>query len=150
MCWVIDIFHTQLYTNVKCFSLWQNTTCKTHALQHCQHDHDNPFSSSDSCVRYQTLVLTGDSSYVLGNVSSPFQYKERFCDTVSFGIIPSSVQKCRVLFSNYFVFAKLSRWKPMDLLSRLIISSPMKENKKFTNVFTRNISELAALKLVMS
>ena len=38
----------------------------------------------------------------------------------------------------------------MDLLSRLFIFSPMKENKKFTNVFTRNISELAALKLVMS
>ena len=32
----------------------------------------------------------------------------------------------------------------MDLLSRLFIFSPMKENKKFTNVFTRNISELAA------
>ena len=30
------------------------------------------------------------------------------------------------------------------------IFSPMKENKKFTNVFTRKISELAALKLVMS
>ena len=26
------IFHTQLNTNVKCFSLWKNTTCKTHAL----------------------------------------------------------------------------------------------------------------------
>ena len=38
----------------------------------------------------------------------------------------------------------------MDLLSCLFIFSPMKENKKFTNVFTRNISELAALKLVMS
>ena len=38
----------------------------------------------------------------------------------------------------------------MDLLSRLFIFSPVKENKKSTNVFTRNISELAALKLVMS
>ena len=36
----------------------------------------------------------------------------------------------------------------MDLLSRLFIFSPMKENKKFTDVFTRNISEFAALKLV--
>ena len=33
----------------------------------------------------------------------------------------------------------------MDLLSRLFIFSPIKENKKFTNVFTRNISELATL-----
>ena len=32
----------------------------------------------------------------------------------------------------------------MDLLSRLFIFSPMKENKKFTNVFTRNTSELTA------
>ena len=35
----------------------------------------------------------------------------------------------------------------MDLLSRLFIFSPMKENKKFTKEFTRNISELAAWKL---
>ena len=31
----------------------------------------------------------------------------------------------------------------MDLLSRLFIFSPMKENKKFANVITQNISELA-------
>ena len=30
----------------------------------------------------------------------------------------------------------------MDLLSRLFIFSPMKEKKKFTNVFIRNISSL--------
>ena len=36
----------------------------------------------------------------------------------------------------------------MDLLSCLFIFSPTEKNKKFTNVFTRNISELAALKLV--
>ena len=36
----------------------------------------------------------------------------------------------------------------MDLLSLLIIFPPVKEHKKFTNVFTRNISELAASKLV--
>ena len=38
----------------------------------------------------------------------------------------------------------------MDLLSCLFIFSPTEKNKKFKNVFTRNISELAALKLVMS
>ena len=39
----------------------------------------------------------------------------------------------------------------MDLISRLFIFSPMKENKKITNVLViQNISELAALKLVMS
>ena len=31
----------------------------------------------------------------------------------------------------------------------LVYFSPMKDSKKFTNVFTRNISELAALKLVI-
>ena len=36
----------------------------------------------------------------------------------------------------------------MDLFSRLLIFSPTEKNRKFTNVFTRNISELAALKLV--
>ena len=38
----------------------------------------------------------------------------------------------------------------MNFLSRLFIFYPIKENKKFTKVFTRNISDLAALKLVMS
>ena len=37
----------------------------------------------------------------------------------------------------------------MDILSRLFVFSPTEKNKKFTDVFTRNISELAALKLVM-
>ena len=38
----------------------------------------------------------------------------------------------------------------MDLLStsRLFLFNPTEKNKKFTNVFTRNISELAALKLL--
>ena len=38
----------------------------------------------------------------------------------------------------------------MDLLRSLFIFSPTEKNKEFTNVFTRNISEIAALKLVMS
>ena len=38
----------------------------------------------------------------------------------------------------------------MDLLSRSFIFSPTEKNKKFTNVLTRNISEIVALKLVMS
>ena len=38
----------------------------------------------------------------------------------------------------------------MDLLSHLFIFSPVEKNEKFTNVFTRDISELAGLKLVMS
>ena len=38
----------------------------------------------------------------------------------------------------------------MDLLNHLLSFSPLRENKRLTNVFTRNISELAALKLAMS
>ena len=38
----------------------------------------------------------------------------------------------------------------MDLLSRLFIFFLMEENKKFTNVFTQNNSELATLKVEMS
>ena len=39
----------------------------------------------------------------------------------------------------------------MDLLTRLFIFSvTVKDNKKFTNVLTQTISELAAFKLVMS
>ena len=66
-------------------------------------------------MRYQTVVLTDDSSYFSGNISSPFQCKERFCDSVSFGIIPCSVQKCRVLFSNYF-FKEETNGSPQPLV----------------------------------
>ena len=86
------------------------------------------------------FVVTGDSSYISGTyiyISSPFWCKERFCDSVSFGIIPSSGQTCRAVFSNYFVFSKLKRVKRMDLLSRLFIFS------KFTYVVIRNISEIS-------
>ena len=65
----------------------------------------NWFLSSDSCVRYHTLVLTDNSSYISGNISSPFfSAKNAF---VTAHLIPSSVQKCCVLLSNYFVFVKL-------------------------------------------
>ena len=95
------------------------------------------------------LVLTGDSSYISGNLNSPFWCKERFCDSVSFGIIPSSVQKCRVLFQNWtelklYLISGLMSFKEGNKLIEL------KENEKSTNVFTRNISQQAALKLVMS
>ena len=44
-------------------------------------------------------------SRLTGHGSLSFWRKKRFCDGVSFGIIPGPVQKCRVLFSNYFVSA---------------------------------------------
>ena len=42
-------------------------------------------------IPHSRLQLTGDSSYISGNISSPFQCKERFCDSVSFGIFFSSL-----------------------------------------------------------
>ena len=66
----------------------------------------------------------------------PFSAKNAFVTAFLLeSSLASSVQKCRVLYSNYF--------------NRLLIFSSMKENKKFTDVFTRNISELAVVKLVM-
>ena len=43
---------------------------------------------------YHSLVLAGVSSYISGNISFPFFYcKERYCDCVSSGIFPSSIQE---------------------------------------------------------
>ena len=97
----------------------------------CQID---PFSSSDSCGWYHTLVLTGDSSYISGNISSPFKCKEPFCDSTSFGIIPtcSSVKKCCVLFS-----------KP------LVYFLPYEREQEVHKIHPKH-SELAALKVVIS
>ena len=79
---------------------------------------------------------------ISGNISSPFQCKERFCDSVAFGIIPSSVQKCLLSIKEE------KEWisSPACLFSLFT----MKDNMKFTNVLTQNISELAAFKLVMT
>ena len=95
-----------LRNHLKSFSLWQNTTCKTHAFQHCQHDTICSRVQIHACNTKLLSILTGDSTYISGNISSPLQCKEHFCDSVSFAIVHSSVQKCRMLFSNYFMFAK--------------------------------------------
>ena len=45
-------------------------------------------------MSHTTLVLAGVSSYISGNISFPFFYcKERYCDCVSPGIFPSSIQE---------------------------------------------------------
>ena len=53
-------------------------------------------------------------------------------------------------FQTTSCLLNFKRGKAIDLLSPLFIFSLMKENKKFTNVFTQNISELATLQAVMS
>ena len=53
-------------------------------------------------------------------------------------------------FQTISCLLNFQRGKEIDLLSPLFIFSSMKENKKFTNVFTQNISELATLQVVMS
>ena len=137
ICQVNDKFYKQLYTKVKCFPCART--------QHVRHMRPSIVSMIESVLEFRFMCailhsrLDGHSSYVSCNISSPFQCKERFCDSVSFGIIPSSVQKFGVLFSNYFVFAKLQRGKRVDLLSRLFnltIFSPMKENKNFSHKCT--------------
>ena len=68
ICNVNDTFHTQLYTNVKCFNSLvdgtQHVRCMRSSIVAA-----NPFLSSDSCVHYQTVVLMGNNSYILGNMS---------------------------------------------------------------------------------
>ena len=56
---------------------------------------------------------------------------------------------CRVLFSNYFVFAlkRVTNGFPKPL--GYFLPYEREKKQKFTNVFIQNISELAALKLVM-
>ena len=76
--------------------------------------------------------------YISGNISSPIKCKERFCDSVSFGIIPSSVQKCLLSFKEE------NEW--ISSLAYLFSLFTMKDNKKFSNELTRNISELTAFK----
>ena len=53
-------------------------------------------------------------------------------------------------FQTISCLLNFKQGKEIDLLSPFFIFSPMKENKKFTNVFTQNISELATLQVVMS
>ena len=62
---------------------------------------------------YHSLVLAGVSSFISGNISSPFVIviicycKERYCDCVSSGIFPTQFKKSRLLFYNDKVFARI-------------------------------------------
>ena len=76
-----------------------------HELKHCQHDR----ISSRVQIHVCDITLSSKPAIaVMFQVISvlPFSAKNAFV-SVSFGIIFSSVQKFCVLFSNYFVFAKL-------------------------------------------
>ena len=125
-----------LRSNVECFSLWQNTTHKTHALQRCQCE--TPLSRSDP-------RFAGDSSYVSGNVSSPFvQCKERYCDCLSSGMFQE--MSSALLIYNYCVSARVPIKNENILLplSSLLVSSSMKESQKF--IFSRNFPAFVACK----
>ena len=93
-------------------------------------------------------ILTGDSTYILGYISSPFWCKECFCDSVSFAILPSSVQKCHILFSNYFVFAKpLAYFLPYEREQEVhnYCSHPKHfrgSSIKISNVMTKETSQI--------
>ena len=53
-------------------------------------------------------------------------------------------------FQTILCLLNFKRGKEIDFFSPLFMFTPIKENKKFTNVFTQNISELATLQVGMS
>ena len=57
------------------------------------------FSMIQSVLKFRFMRAMLHSHLVLPLV------QKYFCDSISFGIILSAVQNCRVLFSNYFAFA---------------------------------------------
>ena len=68
-----------------------------------------------------------DSSYSSGNISSPFlsfQFKERFYDSVSFGIIPI-ILNVVCCFQTVACLLRLKEWKRIPLLSGLFICHVM-------------------------
>ena len=71
-------------------------------------------SSSDSCIRYHTLILMGDNSYISGNISSPFSTKNAF---VTARILESSlvarfkyVAGCFQTISCFLSFKEGNEW----------------------------------------
>ena len=96
---------------------------------------------------YHTLVLTGDSRYISGNISAPFFRGKNA--TVTTYLLESPLacfKKCRLLFYNYCVFARveIENSNIMPLLSSMFVSSSMKESPKF--IFSRNFPTLVTCK----
>jgi len=57
---------------------------------------------------YHTLGLAGDSSYISGNVSSPFfSAKNAYVTAYLLESSQAQFKKCRLLFYNYWVFARV-------------------------------------------
>ena len=81
----------------------------------------------------------------------PFSTKNAF---VTGYLLESSLARfknvvcCFQTISCLLSFKEGNQW--ISSAACMFIFSAMKENEKFTNVYTQNISELAALKLVMS
>jgi len=92
--------------------------------------------------------LAGDSSYISGNVSSPFFSAKNATVTAPY-LLESSLarfRKCRLLFYNYCVFArvKIENGNILLLLSSLFVSSSIKESPKF--ILSRNFPALVTCK----
>ena len=78
-------------------------------------------------VGYHILILTGDSSYISGNVTSPFFSAKNVTVTVYLLELPlARFKKYHLLFSNYtsvFVRVQIKSGNVLLLLSSLFISS---------------------------
>jgi len=95
---------------------------------------------------YHTLVLAGDSSYISSNVSSPlFSAKNASVTAYLLESSQARFKKCRLLFYNYKVFARvqINNGNKLLLLS-LFVSSSVKESQKF--IFSRNFPALVTYK----
>ena len=84
-------------------------------------------------MRYHTLVLTGNSSYISGNINSPFIAKNAF---VTAYLLESSLAWFKKAVHCFQTISWLLSFKQEnDWISSAACLS-MKENKNFTNVFT--------------
>ena len=84
-------------SNVKCFSLQQNATCRTQALlallKSFLKSGAIQFFVIHLILQLYTLVFTRNSSHILSNVLLHFWCKDRYyCNCLSFRTTPSQVQ----------------------------------------------------------
>ena len=133
-CQVKDTFHTGSHTNVECFTLWQNKTCKTDAFQYCQCEKLRSRVQICAFFRVQyPLILTGNGSYISTNVSSPSFSANS--DTVTAYLLESPLgarfKKFCLLFYKSCVFAgvQTKNGNVLLLFSGLFSSSSMKGAK---------------------
>ena len=107
ICQVNNKFHSQLYKNLKFFSLWQNTTCKTHVLQHCQHDRIHSRVQIHAC--YTKLSSQWATAVIFLVISVlPFSAKNVF---VTASLLESSLAQLKNVVSCFQTISCLLSFK---------------------------------------